>query len=174
MNVNRLLLDLKEAIHTKNPTMYCHIIQKLQNEQFGYASINKLLERKSRVFYCDIKPSFLGLKRNLCSVIRDIVKPLLSKCSMIDIINHLDLLDTVLASDSSKFQQYNEDIYFTNRRVDELSQRFEKEVVQRFMENYIRGIKDCSIVRKVPKKSSNKLYLVEDSSNDLRYEVEEW
>lgn len=66
--------QIMEAIVERNEEDFDKLITKLKGNPDTSAVIEKLLERKHRIFYVYVQPVFIGLRRNSAEPINNIIK----------------------------------------------------------------------------------------------------
>lgn len=104
------------------------------------------------MFDLDADAYFIGLRRNNCEVIKDIIKRHTPLEVTIDrFLIDIDWLDGKLREKSvQSFNAMREqlDRLFCDERIQEIQLNLERKVVERFLENYIKGLREYKLYSK--------------------------
>lgn len=68
------LAQIMELMVERNVDDYRRDLQRLAEDPITAAVIADLLERKERIFYCEVEDSFIGIRRTNCEKINDLIK----------------------------------------------------------------------------------------------------
>lgn len=133
--------------------------------------VEQLLKTKSTAFYCESSQAFVALGKNYCKLACDfLLKQSPSPLPLVNILKTIISSDNDLTSEAIKqFQPFNNDLGmdFKDQRLEEVLKSFEKEVAERFVESYIKGVRNCETVVK-----DKKNLIVKEDGREFR--VTDW
>lgn len=147
-----LAITLKTAISTRDSDEYEVCIKTLRSHETSKEWIEALLldPLTRSVFYRNTGPSYVGLNRNICYLTSRLVNLYFpERLPVIKFLSGLLELDTKLCDLSlSTFNEYQEEagLLLCDSRLNKVIEEYEKSVVERFVENYLKGVSGFSIV----------------------------
>jgi hypothetical protein len=170
---------IMEAIAERNPDDFYKLLQTLREDDATKEAIGILERRRRQVFYIDAESYFIGIRRNSCEPINDLIKrqvPL--EVTIPKFLLEIDELDKRLRDRSTnEFDVMKEqmDKLFCDERIGEVLLNFERNIIERFLENYIKGIREFKLyTRGNDERTGKPMFTVSFIESNSRYEIRNW
>jgi hypothetical protein len=170
---------IMEAIAERNPDDFYKLLQTLREDDATKEAIGILERRRRQIFYIDAESYFIGIRRNSCEPINDLIKrqvPL--EVTIPKFLLEIDELDGRLRDRSTnEFDVMKEqmDRLFCDERIGEVLLNFERKIVERFLENYIKGLREFKLyTRGNDERTGKPMFTVTFIESNSRYEIRNW
>ena len=147
---------LMNAVGTRDKDEYYEAIRLLLADPYPVSK--KLTERliaeeNESIFYCCTGGSFVGLSRIGCQKLNTLARSYFpAKTTFCDFFRRCLFLNIEVTNISIKsFKEYESEIgpCMGDIRMSQVTENFEREVVERFIENYLKGIRGFRLINKI-------------------------